>query len=102
MWVYIPIFEILFGIVGLGVCYLLFKKFWQFRVILATAGILLSLSLPVASIFLAYISITKENLIIVAIIQLILGWTIGAVPLYFFMKPYLKYIKEKFDGRKNN
>lgn len=96
MWVYVDIYEIIFGIVFFGVIVILSISFWQFRVLLATFGIGVALFLPIASIYLAYISIFENNLIIVAIIQLALGWTIGAFPFYFFIKPYINFIKDSF------
>ena len=100
MWFYVPIYEILFGIIFFGVCYYLFDRFWQFRLLCATLGIIFAAFLPVISIYLAYISITEESLfpgIIVAGIQLVLGWTVGAIPLYICAKPYLNYVKECFE-----
>ena len=100
MWLYIPIYEILFSIPVIVIFFFLFNKFWQFRLLSATLGMILIASLPVISIYLAYISITEESLfpgIIVAVIQLVLGWTVCAIPLYICTKPYLNYVKECFE-----
>ncbi len=105
MWLYIPIYEILFSIPVVVIFYFLFKKFWQFRLLSATLGMIIITFLPVMSIYLAYISITEESLffgIIVGVIQLVLGWTVCAIPLYFCAKPYLNYVKECFEKKDTN
>lgn len=78
------------------------EEYLWFRVVAATFGICVTLLVPIGSLFIAYISLFEEGLLWLAIVQILLGWTIGALTFWYAIGTYLKFMKETFGKTKNN
>jgi len=90
------------GIFFLWGCFKLFEEYLWFRVLAATFGICLTLCLPIGSLFIAYISLFEEGILWLAIVQVLLGWTFGAITFWYSVGPYIKFMKETFKEENDN
>ena len=86
----------IFGIFFLWGCFKLYEEYLWFRVLAATFGICVTLLVPIGSLFIAYISLFQEGVLWLAIVQILLGWTIGALMFWFSIGPYIDFIKKTF------
>lgn len=93
--------SVILGIFVLWGCFRLYEEYLWFRVITATCGIGLTLLVPIASTYLAYISFFEENSLWLAITQLILGWSFLAIAFWYSIGTYIKFMKETFDKTEN-
>ena len=94
--------SIIIGILALWGCFKLYVEYLWFRIFAATFGIGLTLLVPLGSLFIAYISYFHENLLWLAVIQIILGWSFGAITFWYSIGTYLKFMRRTFGKTKNN
>ena len=90
------IISIILGILALWGCFKLYAEYLWFRIITATFGIGLTLLIPLGSLFISYISFFEEGALWLAIIQIILGWSFGAIAFWYSIGTYLKFMKDTF------
>jgi len=95
------VWAMLIGIFFLWVCFKLYEEYLWFRVVAATFGIGLTLLVPIGSLLIAYISFFEEDLIWLAVIQVVLGWSLGGIAFWYSIGTYLKFMKETFGKSKD-
>lgn len=95
-------YSIIFGLLLLWGAFKLYEEYLWFRVLAATFGICVTLLVPIGSLFIAYMSLFEEGDLWLAIVQILLGWTIGALTFWYAIGPYIKFMKETFKDENDN